>query len=208
MAFHARISAKVRANISYLQREPSLSCRGIARRCSTSPSSAVRICLEGSSSQSTKKRTNRPTLISKNAKGRFIRTFRKTRDENPNVRVVHFWTDKILLYLDGVSFRHNHKLYQDALCTGGKLWRKSNEGMKYKSKGLKNLPAGHSLHLLVGISHSTGVALAEKYEKVNSPWFTKFLQGTLQKVLVICAVLKSKEKLLLVMDNDPTEDVW
>ena len=107
--------------------------------------------------------------------------------------------------MDGVSFRHNQKPYEDALCAGGKVWRKSNEGLKYTSKGSKNLPEGRSLHLLVGISHSTGVVLAEEYEKMNGPWFAKFVQGTLQKVLMDCAVLKRKEKLLLVMDNDPSQ---
>ena len=262
MVFHVRISAKARAYICYLRRESSLSYREIARRCSISPSSAVRICREGFSSQSTKKRTGRPTLMTKKVKGRFIRTFRKMRDENPNVRIVdvakeceitsisyrtlvrtlndagyhflrsrrkgilssddrqrrvryaktalknyntHFWTDEVLLYLDGVSFRHNQKPYEDALCAGGKVWRKSNEGLKYTSKGSKNLPGGRSLHLLVGISHSTGVVLAVEYEKMNGPWFAKFVQGTLQKVLMDCAVLKRKEKLLLVMDNDPSQ---
>ena len=57
----------------------------------------------------------------------------------------------------------------------------------------------------MGISHSTGVVLAEEYEKLNGPWFAKFVQATLKKVLMDCAVLKGKEKLLLVMDNDPSQ---
>ena len=40
---------------------------------------------------------------------------------------------------------------------------------------------------------------------MNGPWFAKYVQGTLQKVLMDCAVLKRKEKLLLVMDNDPSQ---
>ena len=264
MVFQARINTKLRAYICYLRRESSVSYREIARRCGISPSSAMRICQEGFSSQLTKKRTGRPPLMTKKVKARFIRTFRKMRDENPNVRVedvakdceitsisyrtlihtlndagyhflrsrkkgilspndrqrrvryaktalkyydTHFWTDDVHLYLDGVSFRHNHKPYEDALCANGKVWRKSNEGLKYTSKGSKNLPGGRSLHLLVGISHSTGVVLAEEYEKMNGPWFAKFVQATLQKVLMDCAVLKGKEKLLLVMDNDPSQRI-
>ena len=79
----------------------------------------------------------------------------------------NFWTDDVLLYLDGVSFRHNHRPYHDAVSTRGKIWRKSKEGLKYTSKGSKNLPGGHTLHLLVGISHSIGVIFAEEYEKFN-----------------------------------------
>ena len=56
----------------------------------------------------------------------------------------------------------------------------------------------------MGISHSTGVFLAEEYE-MNGPWFAKFVQATLQKVLMDCAVLKRNEKLLLDMDNDPSQ---
>ena len=192
MVFHVRINAKARAYICYLRRESSLSCREIARRCSISPSSAVKICREGFSSQSTKKRTGRPTLMAKKVKGRFIRTFRKMRGENPNVRIVdvakeckitsigyrnlirtlnyagchflrsrrkgilssgdrqrrvryakpalnnyntHFWTDEVLLYLDGVSFRQNQKPYEDALCADGKVCRKSNDGLKHTRNG-------------------------------------------------------------------------
>ena len=40
---------------------------------------------------------------------------------------------------------------------------------------------------------------------MNGPWFAKFVQATLQKVLMDCAVLKGKEKLLLVMDKDPSQ---
>ena len=96
--------------------------------------------------------------------------------------------------MDGVSFRHNYKPYGDASWANEKVWRTSNEGLKYTSKGSKNLPGGHSLYLLVSISHSTGVVLAEEYEMMNGPWFAKFVQATLQKVLTDCAVLKGKEK--------------
>ena len=53
--------------------------------------------------------------------------------------------------------------------------------------------------------HSTGVGLAEEYEKMNGPWFATFMQATLQKVLMDFAVLKGKKTLLLVMDNDPSQ---
>ena len=87
MVFHARINTKVRVYICYLRRESSLPYREIARRCSISPSSAVRICREGFSGQLTKKRKGRPPVMTKKVMGRFIRTFCKMRDKNPNVRV-------------------------------------------------------------------------------------------------------------------------
>ena len=87
MVFHARINTKLRAYICYLRRESYLSYREVARRCGISPSSAVGIRWEGFSSQLTKKRRGRPPLMTKKVKARFIRKFRKMRDENPNVRV-------------------------------------------------------------------------------------------------------------------------
>ena len=81
------------------------------------------------------------------------------------------------------------------------MWRTSKEGLKYTSKGSKNLPGGHTLHLLVGISHSLGVVLAEDYEKLNGHWFSQFAHRPLQKVLMDCAVVTNKETLLFVMDN-------
>ena len=78
----------------------------------------------------------------------------------------------------------------------------SKEGLKCTSKGSKNLPGGCTLHLLVGISHSTGVVFAEEYEKLNGLWFAQFAHRTLQKVLMDCALVKIKEKLLFLMDNN------
>ena len=181
MVFCQTISAKLSAYISYLQRESSLSYREIARCCDISASSAVRICKDGFLSQDTKNRSGRPPRLTSKDKARFIRTFQKMRDENPNVRVIDvakeceitnasyrtlvhplndagywwltsrrkgllsaidrkkrvqyaraalrdydrdFWTYNVLLYLDGVSFRHNHRPYQDALCAGGKYGEK------------------------------------------------------------------------------------
>ena len=78
MVFPTRIGAKVRAYICYIRRESSLLYREIA----------VGICQERFSSQSAKKRPGRPPLMTKKVKDRFIPTFRKMIDENPNVRVV------------------------------------------------------------------------------------------------------------------------
>ena len=50
---------------------------------------------------------------------------------------------------------------------------------------------------MVGVAFSSGVIIAEEYDKMNGPWFAKF---------ATCAVLKNKEKLLFVMDNDPSQN--
>ena len=83
----------------------------------------------------------------------------------------------------------------------GEIWRKSEEGLKYTSKGSKNLPGGRTLHLLVGICHSRGAVMAEEYEKLTGSWFAQYLYRTLQQVLMDCAMVKNNEHLLFVMEN-------
>jgi len=62
-----------------------------------------------------------------------------------------------------------------------------------------------TLHLLVGICHSRGVVIAEEYEKLTGSWFAQLVYRTLQQVLIDCAMVKNKEHLLVVMDNDPSQ---
>ena len=53
-----------------------------------------------------------------------------------------FWTDDVLLYLDGVSFVHKRNPYRDALTPRWGIWRRSNEGLKHTTKGSKSLMFG------------------------------------------------------------------
>ena len=116
-----------------------------------------------------------------------------------------FWTNDVLLYLDGVSFVHKHNPYNDALTPRGKIWRRPSEGLQYTTKGSKNLAGGRRLHLLVGVGYKTGVVIAEEYKKFNAEWFAKFVQTTLHSILSDCAVSKNKERLIFLMDNDPSQ---
>ena len=85
------------------------------------------------------------------------------------------------------------------------MGRAKKEGLVFTSKVSKNLPGGHTLHLLVGVSSLPGVFVAEEYEKMNAQWFAKFVHETLDSTLRECAAIKKKEKLLFVMDNDPSQ---
>jgi len=262
MVFHSKISTRTRAYVCYLRKEGSLSYQEISKKCNISVSSAVRICKETTKTKEQKKRTGRPPIMSRRDKKRFIRTFQKLRNENPNVTVVdvakecrivnvsdrtlvrvmnenghkslrpmqkgllsvkdrkrrvrfarnalkkydpEFWTNDVLLYLDGVSFVHKHNPYNDALTPRGKIWRRPSESLQYTTKGSKNLPGGRRLHLLVGIGYTTGVVIAEEYKKFNAAWFAKFVQKTLHSILSDCAVSKNKERLIFLMDNDPSQ---
>ena len=44
-----------------------------------------------------------------------------------------------------------------------------------------------------------------KYEKLTEFWFAQFVYRTLQQVLMECAMVKNKENLLFVMENDPSQ---
>ena len=166
----------------------------IADVCKFSPSSVVRICQEGLNGRrrTKNKGTGRPPVLKEREKAKFLRTFKKMRDENANVRVVdiaresqitdvsyrslvrilnkagyrglrprqkgvisnadrrhrvryakeafkkyeeNFWTDDVLIYLDCVSFIHKQNPYRDALTPGGRVWRKTNKGLIYTTKG-------------------------------------------------------------------------
>ena len=115
------------------------------------------------------------------------------------------WTDHVLLYLDGLSFMHGGNPYKDALTPRGRFWRKASEGLQYTTKGSQNLPGGRRLHLLVGVGYTTGVVIAEEYTTVNAEWFARFVHRTVHCTLTDCVLSKEKERLLFVMDNDPSQ---
>ena len=46
-----------------------------------------------------------------------------------------FWSDKVLLYLDGVSFVYKSNPYKEAVSAQGKVYRRQNEGLRVTAKG-------------------------------------------------------------------------
>ena len=115
-----------------------------------------------------------------------------------------FWSDDVLLYLDGVSFIYKSNPYREAVSAQGKVYRQKNEGLKITSRGSKNLPGGKRIHFLVGISSGFGVSLIEEYTKMEGHYFAKFVQKTLHRKLLKLADMKGREELVFVMDNDPS----
>ena len=90
LVFRGKISSKVKAYAYYLRAEGSLSYRKISKRCNILASSVVRICKKAKTAKEIKeqkRRTGRPSLMSRREKKQFIRTFQKLRDEKPNVTV-------------------------------------------------------------------------------------------------------------------------
>ncbi len=101
---------------------------------------------------------------------------------------------------------HKTNPYQDALTPRGRIWRKSSEGLKFTTKGSKVLAGGRRLHLLVGVTHGLGVTVAEEYTKMDGSYFGRFIQTTMERSLGDIAVQKDKERLIFVMDNDPSQN--
>ena len=116
-----------------------------------------------------------------------------------------FWSDNVLLYLDGVSFVYKSNPYKEAASAHGKVYRRNNEGLMITGRGTKNLAGGKRIHFLVGISSGCGVVLLEEYTKMDGHYFAKFVQNTLHKKLMELAELKGREELIFVMDNDPSQ---
>ena len=116
-----------------------------------------------------------------------------------------FWSEKVLLYLDGVSFVYKSNPYREAVSAQGKVYRRKNEGLRVTAKGTKNLAGGRRIHFLVGISSGSGVVLVEEYAKMQRHYFAKFVQNTLHSKLLELAEMKGREELIFVMDNDPCQ---
>ena len=115
------------------------------------------------------------------------------------------WSEKVLLYLDGVSFVYKSNPYREAASAQGKVYRRKNEGLRVTVKGTKNLAGGRRIHILVGISSGSGVVLVEEYTKMQGHYFAKYVQNTLHSKLLELAEMKGREQLIFVMDNDPCQ---
>ena len=116
-----------------------------------------------------------------------------------------FWGDDVLLYLDGITLIHKSNPYREAVSAQGKVYRQKNKGLKIASRGSKNLPGRKRIHFLVGISAGFCLSLIEENTKMEGHYFAKFVQKTLHRKLLELADMKGREKLVFVMDNDPSQ---
>ena len=139
-------------------------------------------------------------LSGKYRKRRVLSAQNAFKQYNPEV-----WANKVLLYLDGVSFVHKHIPYNNTLTPRRKIWRRPSEGLQYTTKGLKNLSEGRRLHPLVSVGYKTCIFIAEEYKNFNAEWLAKFVDKILHYILSGCAVSNNKEKLIFLMDNDPSQ---
>ena len=81
------ISEKKKAFAVFLKEELNWSYRTIAARCEISKFSVERICKHGMECKLPTKRSGRPQILSAFDRGRFLRKFKSSREENPSITV-------------------------------------------------------------------------------------------------------------------------
>mgnify|MGYP002804076215 CR=1 FL=1 len=116
-----------------------------------------------------------------------------------------FYTHDISFYLDGVSFVHKYNPLKPALQPKSRVWRKRGEGLEITSKGSKDLPGGRQLHLMVAVAYDKGVILRKVYEKMDGPFFARFVKDNLNLCFAEAGPRRRRQR-MFVMDNCPCQN--
>ena len=129
------------------------------------------------------------------------RKFARSMSSKP----VGYWERDVSFYLDGVSFVYKSNPMSDVVKPKNRVWRKRGEGLLITTKGSKELAGGNRLHLLVAIAHGKGVICAEPYEKMDGPYFARFIRRHFPTLFEITDKEDGNKSKLFVMDNDPSQ---
>ena len=87
------------------------------------------------------------------------------------------------------------------------MWRTRGEGLELTAKGCNDLRRGNICYFVVGISFGAGAVLVEEYTKTNGQYFSEFIATTLHRALIIRAAETRKEKLLVLQNNYPSQNI-
>ena len=112
-------------------------------------------------------------LMSLTDKDRRVEFARKMQGEySPSV-----WRDYVVFHLDGVSFVYKTNPLDQARAPKGRVWRKRSEGLTQGclAKGSNSGTGGRVAKFMVVISHSKGVVVYERYEKMDGNYFASFI---------------------------------
>ena len=95
-----------------------------------------------------------------------------------------FWTSKIHFYLDGVSFYYKRNPAGQARAPQGRIWRSNHEGLAFgcTARGRKEGSGGKVVKLFVTISHNKGVIGCDPYDKLDGPFFEKYVREQFPKL--------------------------
>ena len=129
----------------------------------------------------------------------FSRKMLRIAADNPD-----FWMNEVAFFLDAVSFVHKYNPQSGVNLNRSRVWRKKGEGLQITAKGSKDLAGGRRLHVLVAIAHGKGVILAIPYEKMDGPFFAKFIREHFNMAFARAGPKKNGRR-LFVMDNDPSQ---
>ena len=113
-------------------------------------------------------------------------------------------TEKVAFYLDGVSFAYKGNPKSEAQAPAGKVWRRSNEGLKsgYTAKGSKCGTGGKYVRLIVAISYAKGVVACVPYEKMDRKYFASFLRAHFEDMIFA----SKKNSRIWIQDGDPCQN--
>ena len=113
-------------------------------------------------------------------------------------------TEKVAFYLDGISFAYKGNPKSEAQAPAGKVWRRSNEGLKSGCtvKGSKCGTGGKYVRLIVAISYAKGVVACVPYEKMDGKYFASFLRAHFEDMIFA----SKKNSRIWIQDGDPCQN--
>ena len=144
-------------------------------------------------------RARKTGLLSENDRKLQVRFAKKMKHlvaENP-----HFWSNEVAFYLDAVSFVHKYNPQSGATMNRSWVWQQKGEGLQLTTKGLKELPGGRRLHVVIAIVAGKGVILCVPYNKMSGHFFADFIT-THFNITFARAGPKRNGRKLFVMGND------
>ncbi|KAK3707517.1 hypothetical protein QZH41_006508 [Actinostola sp. cb2023] len=115
------------------------------------------------------------------------------------------WTQDIAFYLDGTGFAYKRNPLDQALAPKARVWRKRCEGLDRgcTAKGQKTGTGGRVVKLMVAISFDKGVITCKAYDKLNGPYFAKFIDDNCETMFVIA---DKGQRRLWLQDGDPSQN--
>ena len=103
-----------------------------------------------------------------------------------------------------MSFVHTYNPQSGANINKSRIWPQKGKGIKFTTKGSKDLPGGRRLQVLVVIAYVKKVILTVPYEKMHGSFFAQFIRSHFN-IAFGRAGPKRNARRLFVMDNDPSQ---
>ena len=134
-------------------------------------------------------------------KGLLLKFAKNIRKDYPK----DVWKDNVAFYLDCVSFWYKRNPADQASAPHGRIWRKKCEGLMRgcTSKGGKVGSGGKVVKVIVAISYGKGAIVCHQYDKLDGPYFAKFVQDNFDNMF---RLVNKNGSRLFVQDNCPVQN--